>query len=214
MARLRAALTFDAEHPDRPAMADRTERVLDLLDEHDVQATFFLQGRWAEAYPSLARRVAGRHLIGSHSHYHARMTLLSDAGITADLHSAESAIRRATREDPRPWFRCPFGVGASDPHLIDALATRGYRHVGWHVEAKEWRVSARAAQVVDDVVNGVMAEGDGAIVLLHPWPNPVADALPSILARLRDTGAELVRVDELPLPADLSPIAFPRPPGR
>lgn len=214
MGRLRAALTFDAEHPDRAALADRTERVLDILDEHRVPATFLLQGRWAQAFPALARRAAERHLIGNHSHYHARMTLFSPTGLAADLRSAEGAIRKATGVDPRPWFRCPFQTGADDPRLVDALAERGYRHVGWHVEAKEWRVRATAGHVADDVVNGVLAHGDGAIVLLHPWPNPVADALPTIIARLRDVEVELLRVDELDLPRDLSPIAFPRPPGR
>ena len=214
MVRLRAALTFDAEHPDRPAQPDRTERVLDLLEEHGVEATFFLQGRWVEAHPRLARRAAARHLIGSHSHYHARMPLLTPTGVAADLHSAEGAIRRATGTDPRPWFRFPFGTGANEPRLVDALATHGYRHVGWHVEAKEWRARAKASEVTGEVVNGVLAQGDGAIVLLHPWPNPVADALPSIISRLHHAGVELVRVDQLRLADDLSPIAFPRPPGR
>jgi peptidoglycan/xylan/chitin deacetylase (PgdA/CDA1 family) len=115
--------------------------------------------------------------------------------------------------DPRPWFRCPFGAGARNARLVERLAERGYRHVGWHVEAREWRARARPADVADEVVNAVLAHGDGAVVLLHPWPNPVAEALPPIIGRLRDAGVELVRIDELPLPADMSPVAFPRPPG-
>jgi peptidoglycan/xylan/chitin deacetylase (PgdA/CDA1 family) len=214
MARLRAALTFDAEHPDRPARTGRTDEVLDILEQHGVPATFFLQGRWVEAYPQLARRAAARHLIGSHSHYHARMPLFSAAGFASDLDAAERVIRKTTGMDPRPWFRCPFGTGASDPRLVDALAAHGYRHVGWHVEAKEWRIRARAAEVADDVVNGVLEHGDGAIVLLHPWPNPMAGALPAIISRLREAGVELVRLDGLSLPGDLSPVAFPRPQGR
>lgn len=111
---MRVALTFDAEHPDRPTVSGVEGRLLDVLDDLEVRATFFVQGRWAEAFPSTARRVAARHLVGNHSHYHCRMPLLSDQGLSADISSAESAIRRHMKVDPRPWFRCPFGAGAGD----------------------------------------------------------------------------------------------------
>jgi peptidoglycan-N-acetylglucosamine deacetylase len=211
---LRVALTFDAEHPDRPAREGCSEQVVEILEREEVPATFFFQGRWAEAHPHLARRIADRHLVGSHSHYHARMPLLSSAGLRSDVQAAENAIRRATGRDPRPWFRCPFGSGADDQAIVDALAKLDYRHVGWHVEAFEWRPRASAKGVAERIVNGVLEHGDGAIVLLHPWPTPVAAALPGVLARLRRAGAQLARLDELDLPPGLAPIAFPQPAAR
>jgi len=77
----RVALTFDAEHPDRPTAPGVAEVILTILERASVRATFFVQGRWAEAYPDTARRI-GRagHLVGNHSHYHARMPLFSPAG--------------------------------------------------------------------------------------------------------------------------------------
>jgi peptidoglycan-N-acetylglucosamine deacetylase len=187
---------------------------VEILEREEVPATFFLQGRWAEAHPDLARRIANRHLVGSHSHYHARMPLLSRAGLRSDVRAAERAIRRATGADPRPWFRCPFGSGADDQSIVDALAGLGYRHVGWHVEAYEWRPRASAKAVAERVVSGAMDHGDGSIVLLHPWPTPVAAALPEIVARLRGAGAELVPLEALDLAPGLSPIAFPQPAAR
>ena len=56
----RVALTFDAEHPDRPSAPGVQERLLDSLRRLEVRATFFVQGRWAEAYPLTARRKPGR----------------------------------------------------------------------------------------------------------------------------------------------------------
>ena len=53
----RVALTFDAEHPDRPSTPGVQERLLDLLARDAVASTFFIQGRWAEAYPATARRI-------------------------------------------------------------------------------------------------------------------------------------------------------------
>src|SRR5512138_1341071 len=130
----RVALTFDAEHPDRPSAPGVQERLLDLLAAGAVPATFFIQGRWAEAYPATARRIPREgHLVGSHSHYHARMPLLNVRGLRSDLAAAQEAVIDATGVDPRPWFRCPFGAGASDARVQRLVREAGYRHVGWHV---------------------------------------------------------------------------------
>ena len=190
-------MTFDAEHPDRPTRSD-PQAVLDQLDRLEVPATFFLQGRWVEAYPQAARRIAeAGHLIGNHSHYHARLPLLTAAGLRTDVRAAESVIRRRTGVDPRPWLRLPFGNGEGDPQLAARLDELGYRHVGWDVEVGEWRARQSAQRVAEGVVEGVGAHGDGAIVLLHTWPNPVAGAVADLVPRLRDAGVSFVRLDEL-----------------
>src|SRR2546427_10175880 len=107
MAEPRIALTFDAEHPSRPHCPPGvTERILSTLAEAGVRATFFLQGRWVTAQPQVARSVAeAGHLVGNHSHYHARFSLLSLEGIGEDLARAEEAIRDSTGAEPRPWVR-------------------------------------------------------------------------------------------------------------
>jgi peptidoglycan/xylan/chitin deacetylase (PgdA/CDA1 family) len=191
------ALTFDAEHPDRPTEPGVTGRILDGLASAGVPATFFLQGRWAEAEPSLAARVArDGHLVGNHSHHHARMTILTAAGLRRDVRAAEAAIRAATGADPRPWFRCPFGAGAGTARVADGLAALGYVDVGWHVDGRDW-AGGSPARLEDRVVRGVVAHGDGAVVLLHGWPMGTPIALPGIVGRLRDAGATFVRLDSL-----------------
>jgi peptidoglycan-N-acetylglucosamine deacetylase len=194
----RVALTFDTEHHDRPAPVGGTERVLDLLAARGVAATFFLQGRWVEAYPDLARRIAvDGHAIGNHSHYHVRAPLLTTEGFASDVADAEAVIHDATGVDPRPWYRLPFGSGADDPAIHDRLAGIGYRHVHWDCEVWDWRPGLEERQVEDDVVDAVRAVGDGCVALLHPWPAPVAGALPGIIDRLRSVGATLVSVAAL-----------------
>ena len=198
MSDLRVALTFDTEHPDRPALPGTTEALIACLARHDVRATFFIQGRWAETYPETVTRIAaGGHLIGNHSHYHARMPLLTDAGLAEDLAYAAAAIVASGGHDPRPWFRCPFGAGADDPRVLDAVATEGYRHVGWHVSVEDWEPTHDAAVIERGIVDGVLAHGDGAVVLLHAWPTATLEALEPILTRLTGAGARFVRVDEL-----------------
>jgi peptidoglycan/xylan/chitin deacetylase (PgdA/CDA1 family) len=172
--------------------------VLDQLDRLEVRGSFFLQGRWVEAYPRVARRIAeAGHLVGNHSHYHARLPLLTAAGLRSDVRAAESVIRRRAGVDPRPWLRLPFGVGEGDPLLAARLKALGYRHVGWDVDVAEWRARQSSRRVADGIVQGVLTRGDGAIVLLHTWPDPVPGAVADFVPRLRDAGVTFVRLDEL-----------------
>lgn len=194
----RVALTFDAEHPDRPADDGNAARLLDALAAAEVRGTFFVQGRWAEAYPATARRIAADgHLVGSHSFYHARMPLLSASGLATDLGDAEKAILEHVGVDPRPWFRCPFGAGGDDPGLIARIEALGYREVGWDVSAEDWEPTNSTDVVATKVIDGVTAYGDGAVVLQHTWPNQTLGAIPAIVAALRERGATFVAVDEL-----------------
>lgn len=194
----RVALTFDAEHPDRRSTPGVQERLLEILDRLAVPATFFIQGRWAEAYPATAARIAtAGHLVGNHSHYHARMPHLSDDGLAFDISTAEAAILDITGADPRPWFRNPFGTGSDDPRVLAAIDRTGYVHVGWSVEAFDWEPDPPLHELVDTIVEGVLRAGDEAVALLHSWPERTEAGLPEIVSRLRDAGADLVRVDRL-----------------
>jgi peptidoglycan/xylan/chitin deacetylase (PgdA/CDA1 family) len=196
---VRIALTFDAEHPDRRHRPGGTERVLETLASTGTTASFFVQGRWAEAFPSLARSIADAgHLIGNHSHYHVRMPLLSAKGLATDVRAAERAIVRATGQDPRPWFRCPFGAGADDLGVLGALARLGYRDIGWDVDGLDWRSVASGRAVARQTADAALAHGDGAVILLHPWTTATGRALPALIEDVRARGGEFVRLDALP----------------
>jgi peptidoglycan/xylan/chitin deacetylase (PgdA/CDA1 family) len=196
---LRVALTLDAEHPDRPwCPPGNADRILDTLHEREVTATFFVQGRWAEAYPETAARISAEgHLVGHHSHYHARMPLLLGGGFDDDLNDGAAAIEAATGVDPRPWFRCPFGAGAEDPRVIAEIERLGYRQVGWHVVLDDWEPYRTGEAIATDAVDGVRAHGDGAVVLLHTWPGGTGEGLPQMIDGLRDAGATFVPITAL-----------------
>lgn len=194
----RVALTFDAEHPDRPHRPGVTEGILDVLAERKVATTWFLQGRWVEAFPELARRVAtDGHLVGNHSFYHARLPLLTDDGIASDVGAAEAVIREIVEVDPRPWFRCPFSAGSDDPRILGILAGLGYRDVGQDVILEDWEPTRTGAAMTADALRLVPEAGDPAIVLFHAWPPGTLDALPTLIDGLRASGGRFVRLDEL-----------------
>src|SRR5262249_6838813 len=158
------------EHPDRPTEPDVHERVVETLERHGIRATFFVQGRWAEAYPARVRVLASAaHRIGSHGFFHAEMPLLSPDGLREDVRRAEAVIREVAGVETRPWFRLPFGIGEDDESIHAALGSLGYRHVPWHADGEDWAPDANSHSVAEALVAGAIAHGDGAILLLHSW---------------------------------------------
>lgn len=195
----RVALTVDAEHPSR-AWHDSSAAgdLLDALAAEGVLATFFVQGRWARSEPRVVQRIVDAgHLVANHSHHHARLTMLSTRGITADAELAAAALAEVAGVDGRPWFRCPFGDGGDNARVQSALATAGYRHVGWDVDSLDWAAPTDPGSLADRVVAAVEAVGDGCIVLLHSWPAVTPVALPTIVQRLRGRGARFVPAADL-----------------
>jgi peptidoglycan/xylan/chitin deacetylase (PgdA/CDA1 family) len=194
----RVALTIDAEHSDHPTRPEAARELVELLARERVRATFFVQGAWAQANPGLAGRIAADgHLVGSHSHWHAPISLLTDEGIERDLERAAEALDEAAGVDPRPWFRCPYGDGGEDPRVTAILDRMGYRHRGWDIDPRDWHPESTPEGVAQGVLGGVDTRGDGAVVLLHVWPSATVGALPAVIAGLRDRGAELVGLDEV-----------------
>ena len=194
MSEFDVALTFDAEHPSRPGNDPQAAgTILSSLADAGIRSTFFLQGRWVSAYPPVARRIAvDGHLVGNHSHYHARLSLLSSEGIRQDVGASERRIMDVAGADPRPWFRCPFGDGAELPAIRDSLGALGYRNVAWDVDPEDWREERSAAEIRSTVVQGARSVGSGAVVLFHTWSAATAAALPGVIADLRTLGASFV----------------------
>lgn len=214
---MRVALTIDTEERSRPAGRDNARRQLDLLRRGGVRVTSFVQGRWAQANPELARRIADDgHLVGNHTYHHVPLSLMTDEGIRATVTRAEGVIAARAGVAARPWFRCPYGDGEQDARVLAVLAGLGYRNIGWDVDPFDWQPGRTASEVVTAVIAGCRAWAGahagaeagartdikagaeaGARVLLHSWPDVTLAALPLLIDALRAEGAEFVTVDRL-----------------
>ena len=195
-----AVLTFDAEHPDRSHQhADGPAVILALLALRCVQATFFIQGRWAAANPDVARRIADEgHSIGSHSNSHLPMTRLSDDGLVAEVLEAQERIGDITGVDPRPNFRCPYGDGHDDPRVSGTLNRLGYRVVGWDVTPEDWRTGRSSDDIASHVTRELARDWDvPPTVLLHTWPTTTPAALATMLDSQRAAGSAWVGLDDV-----------------
>lgn len=190
------ALTFDAG-----ANSAGLPSILQTLAATGVRSTFFLTGSWAAANPAgVAAIVAGGHRLGNHSMTHPGFTGLTDAEIGQQLSGAERAIL-AGGGDPRPLFRFPFGE--RDARTIAAVNAHGYLPVRWTVDTLGWKGSSGGitAQIVADRVLARLQPGE--IVLMHIGSNPDdgttldADALPGMIARIRQAGYAFTTLDAL-----------------
>src|SRR5918999_3767410 len=106
-----------------------THRLLDVLDEAGVRATFFVLGNVAEAYPELVREVARRgHEVGSHTHSHELIFNLEPAAFRADMERSLGGLQDLTGQ-PILGFRAPeFSVGHLRHWCFEILAELGFRY--------------------------------------------------------------------------------------
>lgn len=191
------ALTFDAG-----ANGDGLASILSTLSAQQVSATFFLTGDFAARNPAAVRAIVARgHRLGNHSATHPYFTSLSDAAIRTELDRARTAIRAAGGTDPRPLFRFPYGD--RNARTIGAVNAAGYASVRWTVDTLGWQ-GVSGGITVQPVVDRVMdSAGPGEIVLMHVGSHPTdrstldADALPTVITRLRASGYRFVTLDAL-----------------
>ncbi|MGA7858997.1 MAG: polysaccharide deacetylase family protein [Terracidiphilus sp.] len=156
------ALTFD----DGPNPA-WTPRLLDILATHDVRATFFLVGRYAEAEPELVRRIAAAgHLIGNHSWSHPNLALTKRVRINEELQRTSKTLEQITAA-PIRYFRPPFG--GRRPHVLDTARLLGMTPVLWNAITTDWSepsadiIAKRLKRKIDDLEQGGWATN----IVLH-----------------------------------------------
>jgi peptidoglycan-N-acetylglucosamine deacetylase len=196
------ALTFD-DGPD----PTYTPRILDVLDELGIRATFFMCGLAAERHPQLVRDVAGEgHTIGGHTWHHVDVRGLSPATWEAEVDRTHRLLEELTGR-PIRYFRPPWC--AYDTTTIDRLRARDLVPILFSASGRDWETTDPSA-IADHVSDGLQP---GAIVLLHdacgdlltPGVDPPAstvteraatvEALAIVVERIRRAG---LRCAELP----------------
>ncbi|KPL60284.1 polysaccharide deacetylase family protein [Rossellomorea vietnamensis] len=180
------ALTFD-DGPDPHV----TPRILNVLKEHDVQATFFMLGSQAENYPAVAKSVAeAGHEIGNHTDHHKDLTKIGREQMVQEVMVSRQKIISATKEVP-VILRPPYGAINSD---VETIANdNGTSLVLWSVDSLDWENKNAAA--INRVVQKEIAPG--AIILLHDVHSTTADALPTLLTTLEKEGYRFLTVSQL-----------------
>lgn len=105
------------------------ERILELLLERNVQATFFTLGWIAERYPAMVRRIVDQgHELASHGYGHHRVTDMSPAEFREDITRAKRLLED-TGSCAVQGYRAPsFSIDSTNLWALDVLAESGYRY--------------------------------------------------------------------------------------
>ncbi|HEY1986968.1 MAG TPA: polysaccharide deacetylase family protein [Terracidiphilus sp.] len=173
------ALTFD----DGPNPA-WTPRLLDILSQHGVKATFFLVGHFAEAEPRLTRSIAdGGHLVGNHSWSHPNLARTATRRVREELERTSTTLEQITGKRVQ-YFRPPFG--ARRPAVLRTARALGMTPVMWNAMTSDWalRASGRIALNLVEKIDAHHRRGRAANIVLHDGSHHGlnADRGPSVAA--------------------------------
>lgn len=182
------ALTFD----DGPS-PQNTLRVLEILKKNDIKATFFWVGQELQAYPKIAQQVVAEgHAIGNHTWHHSyrhmdARTAARELDDTADLIFKTTGVITTI-------FRPPGGI--LDNGVADYAKKKNYAILIWSNDPMDYR-PLPAHKLVKNTIRKAKS---GDIVLMHDGGGHHAatvEALPQIIAKLKELGYKFVTVPEL-----------------
>jgi peptidoglycan-N-acetylglucosamine deacetylase len=179
------ALTFD-DGPD----PKYTPRILEILRQAGVHATFCMVGYQARAYPDLVKAVhdAG-HTICDHTEHHPHLDQMSAPDVDGEIGSMAGFLRDTTGDAPR-FTRAPYG-GVNDT-VVQTAHKYGTRVLGWSIDPSDY---TKPSPIVI-VARVFKSLHPGAIVLMHDGggdrTNTIA-ALPVIINGLKAKGYTIVQ---------------------
>jgi len=184
------ALTFDDWGSDFTVT-----KILDLLNDYDVKASFFLRANGAEHNPNLARAIAEEgHDVANHTYSHPVITTLTPEQLQNEVVKAHHIITEAIQKKPTMLFRPP--TGAFDDKTAKVIAATGYTTIAMYdVTTFDWDPKNKAADIIR-IINKETTPG--SIILLHMLDGlGTLEALPVVIDKLRSQGFTFVPVSEM-----------------
>ena len=184
----KVALSFDAAWG-----AEDFQKIMEILDKHNVKTTFFMTGEWVEKFPECVKTLVEKgHDLGNHSATHPDMTKLSKSQQKEQILAVHNAVKELTGYEME-LFRPPYGAYNND--VIRSCYEINYYPIQWDVDSLDWK-DYDAARIISNVCNH-KALGNGSIILCHNGAKHTAEALDEMLTNLKNQGYEIVPISEL-----------------
>ena len=170
-----------------------TSKILDVLKEKNVNATFFLTGHYIDSASDLVLRMKNDgHVLANHSNLHKDITKISDEEIKKEILDLDTKYYNLTGSHLTKFFRPP--AGNFDRRSLEAVNNLGYTSLFWSVAYKDWNHSNDSSFAVKQITDNIH---NGAIILLHAVSDANSKALGSIIDTLRNKGYEFSSTLEL-----------------
>lgn len=187
----KVALTFD-DGPD----PRYTPKVLDILQEHNVKATFFLVGARAKEHEDLVKRMHDEgHVIGNHTFWHPNLPKEKLDRLHWEVTETENVIENIIGVKPT-LFRSPYG--ALNEEMVEMLGDMDKTIIGWDVDTLDWK-QLNADEIADNALSNV---NFGSIILMHDggdWSMDLStpEAVEKIVTKLKEDETDIVTIPEL-----------------
>jgi len=182
------AITFDdGPHP------TNTPRLLDMLKERNIKATFFVVAPFTKSYPHLIQRmIAEGHEIGNHTVNHpTNMSRLPKDRVRSEMDGCESAIIAAGGRKPR--LMRPPGGSINSEQKVWIHDEYNYKTIMWSCDPEDWKKPG-----ISVVANRLIAGArPGAILLAHDLHASTVAAMPQTLDGILAKGFRFVTVSQL-----------------
>ncbi|WP_226584956.1 delta-lactam-biosynthetic de-N-acetylase [Halobacillus litoralis] len=172
-----------------------TGKVLDVLKEKEVPATFFVTGHYIESAPELLKRMADEgHLIGNHSWSHPDFTKISKEKMQRELSMVEESVKKLTDQDVMTFVRPPRGT--FNDQTLKWAGEFGYTHAFWSLAFVDWQTDRQKGwqYAYDRVMEQIHP---GAVILLHTVSKDNAEALSQLIDELRKRGYRFGSLNDL-----------------
>jgi peptidoglycan-N-acetylglucosamine deacetylase len=184
------ALTID-DGPD----PEVTPKVLAILDQHQVKATFFCIGDKARLHSALCQEIIRRgHAIENHTQHHRHhFSLFGPNGFTKEIQAAQNTLTNITGQQPK-FFRAPAGL--RNPFLDAVLKKLNLTLASWSVRGFDTQ-NSNSEQIKSKLIRHLKA---GTILLLHDGNaarshqgTPVIlEVLPDLLSAAKSQGLHFI----------------------
>src|SRR5690625_3159469 len=174
-----------------------TERVLDILKQTKVPATFFVTGHYVKSAPELVKRmVDDGHTIGNHSYSHPDFTTMTKSEMKQELDKLDNAVAEVSDQKQTVYLRPPRGT--FDEKTLTWADDLGYVHVFWSLAFKDWETNKQKGwqYAFDQIVDQIHP---GAIILLHTVSKDNVEALEEVIHHLKKEGYIFKSLDSIML---------------
>ena len=180
-------LTFD----DGPWQGN-TPAILKALADQCTKALFFNIGKHAGYYPEIVKQVAAAgHTVGTHTWSHKDLSKLTTDEGKLEIEKGIAAVSIALGNKPvAPFFRFP--ALRHPPELMKYMAERHMAMFSTDFDSFDFKMR-KPEQVVKSVMDKLEKHGKG-IILMHDFQHATAEALPTILAKLKEGGYKVVQI--------------------
>lgn len=172
-----------------------TSEILDILQEKDVPAAFFVTGHYMKQEAELVKRMVQEgHIIGNHSNHHPSLPTISDERLKDELDHIKTVYKDMTGQDNMMYLRPPRGTFSE--RTLAKTQEMGYTNVFWSFAYKDWEVDKQKGSeyAYEKIMNRVHP---GAILLLHSVSSDNAGALSRVIDDLKEDGYTFKSLDEI-----------------